>query len=1250
MVTTVASAQKTCLLLGDDIAIFACANTLMQSGWHIEQLVSSHPNAARFAEQHAIQHSSSLKNIHSQLVTSPIALWISVQPLPTADSAWPYEHHFLLSHARAPISLNCATSWAILNDACTLDFAWTVSSSASQKATLLAEGHCPTQDTDTAGTLLARTYTEATVALQDLLPSLSLFNIDRVNNTLLFSSESTIDCPEHYALLDWQASAHQLARLCRSLSFDAHFNPYTLPKCIIDDTVLWVQSVFVHTARSPFSPGTLIDITDVGLRITTATEDITLKACVNAQGQLLSPLALKELFNLSKGYQLPLPTPQQLKQLTRLSDTMLPLETFWRNQCEAIKPTKLSLIPADKQPIHNTSPAVKTWSLSNPHKNTAIQSLTLLLSLLQTQLPAAFTVALTQTPRAPWLHLFFTNVLPLNLSFPASLTFTDAVTYVQQHVKTLRAHQTFSHDLLLRHATPIQLKAMTPILVNLVPTEGDFLQNTQYSIQCHFDKAQQCLHLSVATTLLADTTVRLYFEKLVTTFEVMSARLEQDTCISLSALQAPLLSEIPMMNNITVESTQKPTPFSGALSTIFEAQVREHPEDPIILRGEHAIHYAALRQAVNMQATELHQKGIVKSQLVAIFMAQGLDYIVANLSILQRGAICLPLDTSYQDEHYHYIFNDSHVRFLVTTKHYEQKLNRLLETLQLSIQLIVLDVAATPSTVAEALPAVKRLPSDLAYIIYRLNMTASPEGVMLSHQMMSKLAFSQQTLDPSQTATITLWRHIFQAKPITLATQPHQEIPLENTPEPLGQQTPAIQVPQPLEQQTSATQALQAPAQQTPVTLTPPARTSSPLQQDPHTEFLRMLAHDLRLDRSIKPPEKLKTANPTPDSILITGATGFIGAHLLQDLYKHTKATLYCLVRETPSRHLEDALIQTVDQYSLNREMIKSDRICFIKGDLSKPRLGLNDEHYYTLSTAIDAIYHCGANTNLTAHYSQLRATNVLSTIEVIKLATRFKLKSIHYISTETPTHQDKHHTVSEDFPALDSDPMRLECGYLQTKWVSEKLLSMAHKRQIPVNIFRPCWIIGNSVTGVTPRTDTLLSHAIQQCLRTGSTPNWQSALPLAPVDFVTEVITKVSLLPAKEYVVFNIVNTNTIPWKALSDSLLKLGYKLKTLPTETWGVHTQTAPPSANTSAETQQPFVAISAPCAYHTQHTQQYIQELDLSYPILSAEFAVYCLGFHADTVFFKHVKQAEQEEKPWTAPSGGEQQGGETGFYQ
>ncbi|CAF0911476.1 unnamed protein product [Adineta steineri] len=179
-----------------------------------------------------------------------------------------------------------------------------------------------------------------------------------------------------------------------------------------------------------------------------------------------------------------------------------------------------------------------------------------------------------------------------------------------------------------------------------------------------------------------------------------------------------------------------------------------------------------------------------------------------------------------------------------------------------------------------------------------------------------------------------------------------------------------------------------------------------------------LIEHDKLLDPSLQPSIETNNKEKCKD-IFLTGSTGFLGSYLLDELLKQTDANIYCLVR---SKRITDTL---------------QSRVIYLYGDLTLPQLGLHNYQYSMLVSKICSIYHCGAEVNFIKSYTDLRSANVLSTLELIKLACLTNCR-INYIST---------------LSVLDENN---QSGYVQSKQVAECLVKQASERDLTVSILRP--------------------------------------------------------------------------------------------------------------------------------------------------------------------------------------------------
>ncbi len=308
----------------------------------------------------------------------------------------------------------------------------------------------------------------------------------------------------------------------------------------------------------------------------------------------------------------------------------------------------------------------------------------------------------------------------------------------------------------------------------------------------------------------------------------------------------------------------------------------------------------------------------------------------------------------------------------------------------------------------------------------------------------------------------------------------------------------------------------------------------------------RFLAQDLQI-------AGMSQKTDTPQYILLTGATGFLGAHLLYDLYRTTKATIYCLIRATNQPEAVERLNSALAKYQFELQCNK--RIIPLLGDLTSPQLGLTDNQFSKLSQEIDVIFHNGAAVNHLYNYELLRAANVTSTVDIIRLAMQNKIKPIHYISTLSAAGNflDESHCIIEGFMDAKHHAPPPTDGYSQTKWVAEQLLTEASCRGLSVNIYRPGWIVGQTHTGAINAESNHLLMLLKGCIQLQVAPNWDMMLDMLPVDTISNIIIETALYSDKHNNVFNLVNPNKISWIHLIHYINQRGYCVSLIDPIVW-------------------------------------------------------------------------------------------------
>ncbi|AKJ15596.1 polyketide synthase [Streptomyces incarnatus] len=297
-----------------------------------------------------------------------------------------------------------------------------------------------------------------------------------------------------------------------------------------------------------------------------------------------------------------------------------------------------------------------------------------------------------------------------------------------------------------------------------------------------------------------------------------------------------------------------------------------------------------------------------------------------------------------------------------------------------------------------------------------------------------------------------------------------------------------------------APRTLPIPAPRTPPALRPPAGSGDDRYATARREDLEQILADLALADRL-PFADVPDPLP-PRRVLLTGATGFLGSHMLLDLLRHSDAHVYCLVRAADEEAAAARLGEALKSYRLPWSSEVRRRVTVLPGDIRRPRLGLPDDLWHTLAHELDSVVGVAAAVDFLRGYQSLRASNVLGALTLAELAATGRPKPLHHISSIAVFNEVGITSMGEDDPLAHVD--RLVSGYDQSKWAAEVALRRARDHGLVVTALRPGGIGGHTKTGAYNAQD-LSSGLISAFGRFRTVPAFRY-LNAAPVDWVSRV------------------------------------------------------------------------------------------------------------------------------------------------
>ena len=208
--------------------------------------------------------------------------------------------------------------------------------------------------------------------------------------------------------------------------------------------------------------------------------------------------------------------------------------------------------------------------------------------------------------------------------------------------------------------------------------------------------------------------------------------------------------------------------------------------------------------------------------------------------------------------------------------------------------------------------------------------------------------------------------------------------------------------------------------------------------------------------------------------ILLTGGTGFLGAHIAAHLIEQGEEFIL-LARSKQELSAADRVGRLLDWLGVATGRRKNIRL--VEGRLELPGLGLGPDALASISREIEEVVHCASNTSFAERKrAEVEAVNLAGLRHVLDLAERSRCRRFHLISTAYVAGLNSGF-CSEEIVRPSAFTNVYEETKCRAEWLASKRCAEAGIR---LSVYRPSIVYGHSETG-----RSLLFNALYYPVRT---------------------------------------------------------------------------------------------------------------------------------------------------------------------
>ncbi|NDA89622.1 MAG: amino acid adenylation domain-containing protein [Alphaproteobacteria bacterium] len=720
-----------CVVISETNLGLKCAESIVKKGHKIVGIVSQHEATVNWALDNNIVTYQSIKDpLLLDLYEKFDYLFSIVNNEMLSDTILSLPKLCAINFHDGPLPRYAgihSTSWALLNNEKSHGVTWHIMESKPDSGPILRQTIFPISADATALSLNFECFNHGLLEFEKLIEKLSPAKIPEgilqdVSQRTYFAK---LQKPKNLGFVDWYDSAETISRQFKALFFGDYPNNFVSFKVALDDNIITFSDVRILPTKSHTKPGTVVDVTDNKVIITSVTNDL----------EFINPKSL--YFNLKINFyeclELPHLSASILQNLKKHVDSVAHLESFWVRELAKAQYHHLPFVSNVPSTKHNYKKFIKSYAEYKVSDEGPIAALIIYLWFITNNNVFTVNVLSGDTYNKYKDCSLFSDLLPLNCKVSGAMSVAALMSYIHKKLLNMQSNKTFLRDVFVRF--PVLMSVQSESQVTIILSPDAQINNRSESLFFHLDNHNKSYTISIRQDCdNPDSAKANYLEDLPEHIENLIEQISLNDQISIGRLS--LISKksqekiIKQWNDTEKKVFLKDNNIIG----LFESMARNRPNVLAVICDDTHLTYQALNERVNQLAHHLINLGVTSETIVGVFFERSIEMVISLLAILKTGGAYLPLNPDDPISRINYMLADSQSQLLIVQSHLAPKM----ESAQFcsNIQILNLDETYLNSA-KQTNPVTTITRNNIVYVIYTSGSTGKPKGVMVEHGSLS---------------------------------------------------------------------------------------------------------------------------------------------------------------------------------------------------------------------------------------------------------------------------------------------------------------------------------------------------------------------------------------------------------------------------------------------------------------------------------------------------------------------------------